>query len=64
MIHRVFQREEGQTSDVHDRLEDLKDATLPELQAIAADPDMQLTVRKAAERTIRKIRRMLTRRES
>lgn len=40
---------------VTDRLAELKKMTIPELREVIKDPDMQLTVRRQAERTLRKI---------
>lgn len=41
-----------------DQVEALRHAHIPELKAIAADRDLAITVRQAAERTIRKIQRL------
>jgi len=46
------------TCCVEDRLDRLKKMTIPELQAIITDQEIQLTVRKAAERTLRKLRKL------
>jgi hypothetical protein len=47
------------TCGVEDRVRMLGDMTLAELRQVVEDRDVQLTVRKAAERTIRKIQRVL-----
>jgi hypothetical protein len=46
------------TCDVPGRLDLLKSMHIPELRQVVADPDVQLTVRKAAERTIRRIQKL------
>jgi hypothetical protein len=44
--------------DVPGRLDLLKSMHIPELRQVVADPDVQLAVRKAAERTIRRIQKL------
>jgi hypothetical protein len=42
---------------VDDQLDAMRRMTIPELQAVAADKDLGVTVRKAAERAIRRLQR-------